>query len=358
LVAADGGIFNYGDAPFEGSAGAMTLNAPVVGMAATSTGKGYWLVAADGGIFTYGDAVFHGSAGGMTLAKPIVGMAATVDDGGYWLVGADGGIFTYGDAVYLGNGLASACSLGVPEECVLGGNACTSYQATAACASGQACQHGTCQGTCTDACTTGASRCSGTNLEVCGHYGDVPCNTWSTAAACPTGQTCMNNVCASEACADDCESGGVQCADAGLETCTAETDGGCLTWGAATPCQAGATCTADGCTKAIAAEVDAGPGLPDAGAAGGEGGVVDASVLTDAAKKGGGSAPPATTSGSSGSGCGCAVAGASPVRGPSPWLLGVMGLGLLRRRRNGHHARRAPTRCPCCAPLSSDSRWV
>jgi hypothetical protein len=32
-----------------------------VGMAATPTGKGYWLVAADGGIFTFGDAVFAGS---------------------------------------------------------------------------------------------------------------------------------------------------------------------------------------------------------------------------------------------------------------------------------------------------------
>jgi len=28
-----GGIFNYGDAPFEGSAGSLHLNAPVVGMA-------------------------------------------------------------------------------------------------------------------------------------------------------------------------------------------------------------------------------------------------------------------------------------------------------------------------------------
>jgi len=39
-------------------------------------GKGYWLVAADGGIFSYGDATFYGSTGGMHLNKPIVGMAA------------------------------------------------------------------------------------------------------------------------------------------------------------------------------------------------------------------------------------------------------------------------------------------
>jgi hypothetical protein len=32
-VASDGGIFNYGDALFYGSAGGLALNAPVVAMA-------------------------------------------------------------------------------------------------------------------------------------------------------------------------------------------------------------------------------------------------------------------------------------------------------------------------------------
>lgn len=36
-------------------------NAPIVGMAATPTGRGYWVVAADGGIFAYGDAGFFGN---------------------------------------------------------------------------------------------------------------------------------------------------------------------------------------------------------------------------------------------------------------------------------------------------------
>ena len=30
----------------------MVLNQPIVGMAATPDGKGYWLVASDGGIFS------------------------------------------------------------------------------------------------------------------------------------------------------------------------------------------------------------------------------------------------------------------------------------------------------------------
>jgi hypothetical protein len=103
LVASDGGIFNYGDAHFYGSTGGMHLNAPIVGMAATPDGGGYWLVASDGGIFSYGDAHFYWSTGGMHLNAPIVGMAATPGGGGYWLVASDGGIFSYGGAHFYGS---------------------------------------------------------------------------------------------------------------------------------------------------------------------------------------------------------------------------------------------------------------
>ena len=61
---------------------------------------GYWLVASDGGIFNYGDAGFYGSAGAVPLNKPIVGMGASPDGGGYWLAASDGGIFNYGDAAF------------------------------------------------------------------------------------------------------------------------------------------------------------------------------------------------------------------------------------------------------------------
>ena len=103
LVAADGGIFAFGDASFHGSLGALHLNAPIVGMAATPDGNGYWLVAADGGVFSFGDAAFHGSLGALHLNAPIVGMAATPDGAGYWLVAADGGVFTFGDAGFYGS---------------------------------------------------------------------------------------------------------------------------------------------------------------------------------------------------------------------------------------------------------------
>ena len=86
-MASDGGIFAYGDAGFHGSTGNIHLNQPIVGMAPTPTGNGYWLVASDGGIFAYGDAHFYGSMGGSHLNQPIVGMGADPATGnGYWLV--------------------------------------------------------------------------------------------------------------------------------------------------------------------------------------------------------------------------------------------------------------------------------
>ena len=111
LVAADGGIFTFGDAGFFNSIPGLkppiSLNAPVVGMAVTPSEKGYWLVAADGGIFTFGDAGFFNSIPGLkppiSLAKPVVGMAATPSGKGYWLAAADGGVFTFGDAQFFGS---------------------------------------------------------------------------------------------------------------------------------------------------------------------------------------------------------------------------------------------------------------
>ena len=103
MVASDGGIFAYGGAKFFGSTGAIRLNMPIVGMAATPSGNGYWLVASDGGIFSFGDAGFFGSTGAIKLNKPIVGMAATPTGKGYWLVASDGGIFAFGDAAFAGS---------------------------------------------------------------------------------------------------------------------------------------------------------------------------------------------------------------------------------------------------------------
>jgi hypothetical protein len=74
----------------------MRLNRPVVGMAASPSGGGYWLVAADGGVFAFGDARFHGSAVAADRYRRFVGMAATPSGDGYWLVTSTECAFTGG----------------------------------------------------------------------------------------------------------------------------------------------------------------------------------------------------------------------------------------------------------------------
>ncbi len=100
LVASDGGVFNFGTAPFFGSMGGRHLNQPIVGIAAAPDGRGYWLVASDGGVFNFGSARYYGSMGGQHLNAPVMGLAASSDGGGYWLVGSDGGVFNFGDAPF------------------------------------------------------------------------------------------------------------------------------------------------------------------------------------------------------------------------------------------------------------------
>src|SRR3974390_743221 len=91
---------SLGDAAYYGSMGGKHLNAPVVGMAATMDGGGYWLVAADGGVFNFGDAPFYGSLAGATNVRPIVGVAADPVTRGFWLVGSDGSVHPFGGAIW------------------------------------------------------------------------------------------------------------------------------------------------------------------------------------------------------------------------------------------------------------------
>jgi hypothetical protein len=53
MVASDGGIFAFGNAPFLGSLGSQNLASPIAGMFADSSG-GYTLVAQDGTLYPFG----------------------------------------------------------------------------------------------------------------------------------------------------------------------------------------------------------------------------------------------------------------------------------------------------------------
>ena len=98
-VGADGGVLTAGDAAFYGSAAGLPHDT-IVAIAATRTGHGYWLTDRRGAVFSFGDAPFHGSMGGHRLNLPIVGMAATPSGSGYWLVASDGGIFSFNAPFY------------------------------------------------------------------------------------------------------------------------------------------------------------------------------------------------------------------------------------------------------------------
>ena len=145
LVAADGGIFSFGDAGFYGSMGGGTLNAPIVGDRRHTERPRLLAGGADGGVFAFGDAGFHGSmggvrpeqagrghrrrrrhrrvlaggrrrrdlrlrhapfygsTGGVTLNKPSTAWPPPPTASGYWLVAADGGVFAFGDAAFHGS---------------------------------------------------------------------------------------------------------------------------------------------------------------------------------------------------------------------------------------------------------------
>ena len=98
-VGADGGVLTAGDARFYGSAAGRPHDT-IVAIAATRSGRGYWLTDRRGAVFNFGDAAYHGSMAGHHLNLPITGMAATPDGRGYWLVASDGGIFSFGARFY------------------------------------------------------------------------------------------------------------------------------------------------------------------------------------------------------------------------------------------------------------------
>jgi len=114
LVASDGGIFSFGDAGFynsipglgiapAGSSNPKRLNAPIVGMVPTTDGGGYFMVAADGGVFAFGDAKFEGSCPGMGgCSGAAVAVMPDASGNGYWLVTATGNVYAFGDAVDYG----------------------------------------------------------------------------------------------------------------------------------------------------------------------------------------------------------------------------------------------------------------
>ena len=140
VVDSAGDVYGFGDAGFYGSLpGRLSslvktsahdvvtghqATVPVTGFAPTADGRGYWMVATDGSLYTFGDAPNYGSLRdiGLTpppvtvngyippstvgLSIPLANVSAfvrTPDGGGYWFTSLNGGVFSFGDAQFHGS---------------------------------------------------------------------------------------------------------------------------------------------------------------------------------------------------------------------------------------------------------------
>src|ERR1019366_5628098 len=70
----------------------------LVGMAPTADGAGYWLIAADRGVFSFGDATFYGSMGSAPTPDPAEKVVSSRSGHGYWIVDQTGTSWAFGDA--------------------------------------------------------------------------------------------------------------------------------------------------------------------------------------------------------------------------------------------------------------------
>lgn len=86
-----------------GGSPAMALAAPIIAAVGRPQQDGYWLAARDGGVFNFGKAPFCGSMGGKPLVRPIVAMCASSTGEGYALVASDGSVFSFGDYPFSGS---------------------------------------------------------------------------------------------------------------------------------------------------------------------------------------------------------------------------------------------------------------
>jgi glucose/arabinose dehydrogenase len=90
-------------AKFYGSMGGRRLDAPVVAIARTRSGNGYWMLGADGGVFTFGDARFFGSAAGRLGGDRAVAITARPQGDGYWIATSGGRVLEFGRAPRMGS---------------------------------------------------------------------------------------------------------------------------------------------------------------------------------------------------------------------------------------------------------------
>lgn len=97
VVAAHGRVVPFGDAEFLGD-----VHCAAAAMAATPSGRGYWVADVTGRVSAFGDAQHVGDAEGACV---VTAMAATRAGDGYWLLDATGRVSAFGGAAGLGDGV-------------------------------------------------------------------------------------------------------------------------------------------------------------------------------------------------------------------------------------------------------------
>lgn len=93
-----------GDAAPLGSAPVAMRSDPVIAMAGTPSGRGYWVATAAGRVFAFGDAGAPGSAP-LDPGEPVVAMTASPSGAGFWPVTAGVEVYARAGAASFGNGL-------------------------------------------------------------------------------------------------------------------------------------------------------------------------------------------------------------------------------------------------------------
>ena len=96
-----------------GSLGGRRLASPVVGIATTGDGKGYWLATAVGTVYGFGDATGPGPRRPAPLPAPVVSIAADPATGGFWLATSTGAVLGYNGAPSYGQAHLPAAVVGM-----------------------------------------------------------------------------------------------------------------------------------------------------------------------------------------------------------------------------------------------------
>jgi hypothetical protein len=107
-VAGNGAVFTDGTS-YYGSRAHSWLKRPVVGMASTPTGGGYWLLRSDGRVMAFGNAVKKGEVKSNSIH--VVGMSPTPDGRGYWMVTRSGRVLAFGNATSFGGAKDSGATM-------------------------------------------------------------------------------------------------------------------------------------------------------------------------------------------------------------------------------------------------------